>query len=442
MAPVVVALSTALGSRRSSEQPIWQRSNPPLQQRYGVHAICETSLPQPPKNVTFQEKKDERISTETTPCLKREVGLLSTIALLIGLAVGSSIFTVPSIVFVKTGSAGVVIVLFSLAGVKALMGGLCYAELAALLPASGGNYAYLTAASKSMGKYGDVIPFMSAWVSLTISEPMTAAYQGLTFSSYALSLVYGDCSLSYSANVITALAFTALGTAVNCFSVKTSARVQGVLTTIKTFVLISIIITGAVWAFRANKLLEAPLFAGVTPSNLAQAFFAATSCYGGCNSITYIAEEIKDPTRTIPLAMAIGIVILTLVNVLTNVAFFVVLDASTVASSDAIAVSFAMVTWGTAVAFCVPLVVSVSAFGSLCAGFFSGSRLKLAAARQGHLPQVLSFITVDSSVPLPKREGERGERVGLLVALVLCAWDDLRAFPKQVPQPTCHHGLS
>ncbi|CAN7995268.1 unnamed protein product [Ixodes hexagonus] len=307
----------------------------------------------------------------------------------------------PGIVYRNAGSVGVALVVWCISGCFAMIEVLCYAELAALLPAAGGGYAFVTAGSRSLGKYGDVVPFMYAWSSLLVSDPMSAAYQGLTFASYALSIVYGDCVTPYTTKLITALTFTALGIVLNCISVKTSARVQDVLSTFKCAVLVSIIITGAVSAFRVNKLADAPLFIGVTtPSSIVRAVFGASACFGGCNAIASIAEEISNPTRNIPIAYVTGVLILTAIYVLTNVAFFVVLDAPTVASSEAIAVSFATVTWGSTAASCIPAIVSVSAFGTLCAGFFTSSRLKLSAARQDHLPSVLSFVNVDTSVPV------------------------------------------
>ncbi|EEC05432.1 amino acid transporter, putative, partial [Ixodes scapularis] len=120
---------------------------------------------------------------------------------------GSAIFTTPSIVFSNSGSAGVALAIWCLAGFKAMIEVLCYAELATLLPVAGGGYAYITAGSRSLGRYGDIVPFMYAWSSLIISDPMSAAFQGLTFSSYALSIVYGDCTPTYTTKLITALTF-------------------------------------------------------------------------------------------------------------------------------------------------------------------------------------------------------------------------------------------
>ncbi|CAN8022663.1 unnamed protein product [Ixodes persulcatus] len=333
--------------------------------------------------------------------LKREVGLFSATALLIGAVIGSGVFITPSIVFKNSGSAGVAIIVWSVSGLTTILGGLCYAELGSLLPASGGDYAYLTACGKSFGKIGDVLPFFYAWSFVIILDPMTAALQGLTFSSYALSVVYPDCNPPYSVTVMVALAFISLATAVNCFSVKTSARVQDVLSVIKCLVLIAIIITGAAFATRVNHFTSGPFFSDdILPGNVAQAFLGAVICYGGWTQIAFIAGEISDPTRNLPRALFCGILTVTAIYVLTNVAYFIVLDAATVINTEAIAVTFATVTWGPVAATLIPIAVSVCAFGTLFAASFVNARVILAAARQGHLPTACSLVSVKTSVPL------------------------------------------
>lgn len=89
----------------------------------------------------------------------------------------------------------------------------------------------------------------------------------------------------------------------------------------------------------------------------------------------------------------------TVIYLLVNGAFYEVLGFSGMASSEAVAVTFASVAWGTKMAVFVPLAISVTLFGTTCGQSFSNSRLLLAAARQGHLPTVLSFINVKSRVP-------------------------------------------
>lgn len=116
--------------------------------------------------------------------------------------------------------------------------------------------------------------------------------------------------------------------------------------------------------------------------------------------ICLIAEEVTEPSKNILRATLLGILTVTAIYVLTNVAYFVVLDSYTFASSEAIAVSFTTATWGARAAVVIPVAVSISTFGTVCAGFFSSARVILAASRQGHLAPIFSCITVHSSTPV------------------------------------------
>lgn len=113
----------------------------------------------------------------------------------------------------------------------------------------------------------------------------------------------------------------------------------------------------------------------------------------------YIGEEVKNPQRILPWALFLGMLTVVSLYILTNVAYFIVLDLNAILSSEAVALTFGVESWGTAGAVIMPIVVSFSAFGTLSAGFFSNSRLAFAAARKGHLPSFLSLVSVKTSVP-------------------------------------------
>ncbi|KAH6924942.1 hypothetical protein HPB50_026663 [Hyalomma asiaticum] len=113
-----------------------------------------------------------------------------------------------------------------------------------------------------------------------------------------------------------------------------------------------------------------------------------------------MAEEMSDPARIIPRSLLGGIFLVTTLLVLSNAAYFSVLDLGVVTESEATAVSFARVTWGTAGVYLVPIIVCVSTFGTMSACFLSNSRLLMAAAQKRHMPMAFSLITVNSSLPV------------------------------------------
>lgn len=344
--------------------------------------------------------EEERDDTQKLT-LRREVGLLSGITLLLGSIIGTGIFITPGNVLRQAKWVSLDLVLWAAAGLNAIMGGLCEAELGALLPASGGDYAFFLAAGKPYGTFGDLPAFLYSWT-LFIVDPASSSVQGLTFTAYVLSLPYPDCKPPYMVTVLVTALYITLSSAVNCFSVEVSTRVQDLFSGIKCGLLIAIIVTGAAHSFKENHLLD-PWPSADNPSvgEVSSALYAALYCYSGWSTINAVAEEVKNPGRNIPIAIAVSVVFTTVVYILTNVAFFVVLEALTIMDTDAVAVVFVRATWGQGMASAMPFVIALTVFGTTCGGLFSSSRIFFAASRQRHLPVFMSYVNVNSSVPVP-----------------------------------------
>ncbi|XP_077530275.1 Y+L amino acid transporter 2-like isoform X2 [Haemaphysalis longicornis] len=333
--------------------------------------------------------------------LKRKVGLFSATSVVISSVIGSGIFVSPSLVFVNSGSVGADLLVWLTAGIMSIIQAVCMAELGSLLPASGGEYAFLSAAGDSFGRPGDFVSFIYVWGRILIGDPLGGALQGLAFSSYALRLVYPSCQPPYAVTVLVAMAFVALATVLNAVSVGTSARLQNILVVLKAVTLLSIVGTAIGAIVAGTNHLTGPFFGGQTTAwGLAHAYVAAYLTMDGGVTVCSIGEEVKNPSRNLPLALFFGLLTVIFLYTLTNVAYFIVLEHSDIAASDAVALTFAIQSWGTAGAIIMPAVVSVSAFGTLSAGFFSNGRLAFAAARKGHLPSVLSSISIKSSLPI------------------------------------------
>ncbi|XP_077492836.1 Y+L amino acid transporter 2-like isoform X3 [Amblyomma americanum] len=197
-------------------------------------------------------------------------------------------------------------------------------------------------------------------------------------------------------------ALIALATAMNCFSIRMSTKVQDIFSGLKCAFLYAVIITGAVYSFRGNHIWDTQPYSDTHPSvgDLAAATYSAIYCYSGWNCINCVAEEIKNPGRNIPVAIAVSVIITVITYLLVNLAFFVVLDSQTIASTDAVAVTFARATWGRGMGAVMPLVIALTVFGSTCVDVLASSRIFFAASREGHLARFMSFVHVENSVPL------------------------------------------
>lgn len=332
--------------------------------------------------------------------LRREVGLFSSITLLLGAIIGTGIFITPGNVLRHSKLISVDLVLWAAGGLNAIMGGLCVAELGALLQASGGDYAFFLAAGKPYGTLGDIPAFLCSWTFFLV-DPAGTSVQGLTFSAYILSLPYPDCKPPYTVKLLVTALFITLSAAVNCFSVDVSTKVQDIFSGLKCGLLLAIIITGATHSFKENHMWD-PRPPGLKPSvgDVSSALYSALYCYSGWGAINAIAEEVKNPGRNIPIAIAVSVFFTTAVYLLTNLAFFAVLDATTIIDSDAVAVAFVRSTWGQGMAAAMPFVIALTVFGTTCASLFASSRIFFAASRQGHLPSFMSYVNVNSSVPV------------------------------------------
>ncbi|KAL1437512.1 hypothetical protein MTO96_048893 [Rhipicephalus appendiculatus] len=334
----------------------------------------------------LEERVKYGATTETSTAggLKREVGLFSAVAIIIGSTVGSGILVTPSLVFRHTGTIGVSLLVWLAAGAMALINALCLSELGSLVPASGGEYAYLCAAADSLGRPGDFVAFMAMWGNILLADPLITALQSLTFTSYALTPFYPTCQPPYGLTILVAIAFSTLASAVNCISLGVSTNIQNIFSMIKVFMLLAIISTGIAAISTGTNHMKAPFISGdVTAIGLTEAYFAAFMSMGGGASVCNIGEEVKNPSQTILRALILSSIVVTALYIFTNLAYFVVLDPEVIASVDATAAVFATEAWGMAGTLIIPMLASISTFGTLSATSFSQSRLRLRGLQKG-----------------------------------------------------------
>ncbi|KAG8229592.1 hypothetical protein J437_LFUL002315 [Ladona fulva] len=328
--------------------------------------------------------------------LKKELGLLEGVAIILGIIFGSGIFISPKGVIQEVGSVGFSLLVWVACGLLSTVGALCYAELGTTVPKSGGDYAYIHEA------FGPLPSFLFLWAANFIFIPTTNAIMGLTFASYVIQPFFPNCLLPDAAvRIIAALTICFL-TFVNCYDVRVTTKMQDVFMFGKVAALVIIIIAGLTYLFLGNSTYFEGIFEGSTsdPGKIAVSFYSGIFSYAGWNYLNFMTEELKNPYQNLPRAIYISLPLVTVIYALANVAYLAVLTPNEMIASNAIAVTFGDKVLGW-MSWIMPLFVAVSAFGGLSVHIMTSSRLCFVGARQGQLPSMLSLINVRHMTPAP-----------------------------------------
>lgn len=339
--------------------------------------------------------------TETTPCdekvrMKKQLGLLEGVAIILGIIFGSGIFISPKGVIKSVNSVGASLVVWALCGLLSMIGALCYAELGTSIPKSGGDYAYIYEA------FGPLFAFLYLWDAMLIFVPTTNAIMGLTFAKYVIQPFFPDCELPDIAVRFIAAVVICFFTFMNCYDVKLTSNIQNTFMFGKVAALVIIIIAGIGYIFVSETNNFKNAFDGGTkdPGKIAVAVYAGIFSYSGWNYLNFMTEELKNPYVNLPRAIYISLPLVTLIYVLANVAYLAVLTPSEMFASNAIAVTFGdrilgMFHWT------MPLMVAMSALGGLSVHIMTSSRMCFVGARYGHFPTMLSHLNINRFTPTP-----------------------------------------
>ncbi|XP_055942450.1 Y+L amino acid transporter 2-like [Argiope bruennichi] len=360
---------------------------------FGRCKSCFSSSENCKLNDSSQKKYD---SSRESVCVKREIGLGSSIAITLGIIIGAGIFVSPKGVLNYTGSVGMALTIWTATGLISMIGAMCYAELGTSIPFSGSNYSYL------MKSFGELPAFLYMWSQMVIFTPVYTVILSLTFANYILESFFPQCVFpSGAVRLLAALPICFL-TYVNCRKVQWATRVQGVLTSTKILALIIIIIAGAYHLYLGNTRNFENAFEGTTtkPGFYALAFYHGIYAFGGWDCITFITEELKDPTKNLPRTIFGSLALVTVIYIMANVAYFAVLTPYEMLASNAVAVTFGERMLGP-LSWTMSFFVAMSTFGALNSKILKSSRVFFVAAREGHLPDFLAMINLNYLTPVP-----------------------------------------
>jgi basic amino acid/polyamine antiporter, APA family len=343
--------------------------------------------------------------------LRRALGLWAAIAIVIGTAIGSGIFLVPSDMIKAVGSPGMVFVVWIFGGILTLFGALTYAELSAALPDAGGEYVYLTAA------YGPFFGFIYGWTQTWVAKAASIAtlatgfytyladfFPGLKAVCYTIPLPIGPGggSLEIRYGQLLGIGLILFLAAVNYLGVRLGGGVQIFVTVLKLSLIGGLIVAGLASSHgnTANFHLGMPADPGGIPGFFA-ALVAALWAYDGWNNAGMLGSEIERPQRNLPLALISGTLMMIAVYLLTNLAYFYVLSGPEVGGSERVAATMMRRVLGQPGGAFVSVAAMISIFAALNGSILSGSRVPFAMARDGLFFKSMSRVHPTFRTPGP-----------------------------------------
>jgi amino acid transporter len=297
---------------------------------------------------------------------------LDGIVLIVGLVLGAGIFRAPQLVAGGSASKEAFLLLWVVGGVVSLVGALCYAELAAAYPNAGGEYHFLRRA------FGRQAGFLCAWSRLTVIQTGSIAILAFLVGDYAGSIGWGADAPSWISAAVAA-AVVVLLTGLNVAGLRQGCRMQYALTTMEILALLAVAVAGIVAA------TSSPSAAAPTPhvpsTGVSLAFIFVLLTFGGWSEAAYLSAEFRDRRRGVVRTLSWGLAIITLLYLLTNLAYLLALGLGGMAKSTAVAADVmrrGVGEWG---AVLVSLGVIVAALSSANATMITGARSNYAMGR-------------------------------------------------------------
>lgn len=340
--------------------------------------------------------------------LVRGLGLLPATAIVVGGVIGTGVFLKARVMTCNVETPGMVITVWVVAGLLSLTGALTYAELAAMMPRAGGEYVFIREA------YGRIWGFLYGWTRFFVAS--TGGFAGLAAGfAIFLNIASGGAIAAQHALAIPAVAAGAIVvvTLVNCAAVSVGGRIASAMATLKVTLVLGVglgafLLADGNWAHFAmsgagGTCEGVPDAARGGVAGFGAAMLGALWAYNGWNEVTFVAGEVKDPGRNLPIAIIGGILILASLYILANVAYFYVLAPAVVAGvplSSAVATEVVARFLGNAAGGLMAAALAMSVFGSLQVTTLASARIPYAMAGDGLFFPALAKLSARTHVPV------------------------------------------
>jgi APA family basic amino acid/polyamine antiporter len=328
------------------------------------------------------------------PSLVRGLSLLDSVLLLVSGIIGSSIFLTAKDIAGPFAHPALICLVWVLGGVISLCACVAFAELGSMFPDSGGQYIYLREA------YGDLVAFLYGWMLFTVGNGGTIAALSVASAAYMGNIIpfiseqhviFSLAGMPFTRAHAVGLVLIAILTCVNVVGLRWGALLQNVSTWTKftamaVFVVLGFAIGKGHWS---NFNAQAPggLTMGLSAGHLISAFgvglIAVFFAYDGWVYITWVAGEVKDPRRNVPLAMVLGVLAVGAIYLAMNMTYVYAMPLNEIAEYETIAHVAATRLFSPGAAVWLSAMIAISCFSAAAACTLSGSRVYLAMAQDG-----------------------------------------------------------
>jgi basic amino acid/polyamine antiporter, APA family len=335
----------------------------------------------------------EDASTGGRPTLVRALTLLDSVLLLVSGIIGSSIFLTAKDIAAPLPHPALFLLVWVLGGLISLCACFPFAELGSMFPDSGGQYIYLREA------YGDLVAFLYGWMlfavanggSIAALSVASAAYSGSVFPAVSEQrVVFAIAGIAITRAHLFALLLIAILTYVNVVGLRWGALLQNVSTWTKFaamagFVVLGFAIGKGHWSnFESHGIaLTMGLSATQLISALGVGLIAVFWAYDGWVYITWVAGEVKDPRRNVPLAMFFGVLAVGVIYVAMNMTYIYAMPLNEIAQHETIAHAAAAVLFSPKAAGWLSLMIAVACFSAAATCTLAGARVYMAMAQDG-----------------------------------------------------------
>ncbi len=316
--------------------------------------------------------------------LNRKLTLYGLTMIAVGSCIGSGIFVTPGKIAREVPDHGLILIVWAVGGLIALTGSLTLSEVGSRFPGAGGVYVYLREA------FGDLVAFLYGWVILLVVNTGALAALGLAFTEYLTFFV----PLSDIQKIIVAIILIWGLTGINAFGVNISQEVAKLFTGIKLLAIIGIVL----FAMFYFEPMSVELDFGLTnsPERPMQAVFVALIgvlwSMGGWHHASYLAGEAINPRRTVPWAMVFGVLIVTIVYILINFSYMLLLPLTDIAATERVAGDALESALPGVGGYLMSVVIALSIFGTVSIYTMSAPRIYFAMAKDGNFFQRLAVL--------------------------------------------------